>query len=63
MGMNDDFIIIFKFGILPLGLALCFLGTLIVFKNFKGDQNIKLLGATWLFLGATLILYYVRSIA
>ena len=60
--MNDDFIIIFKFGILPLGLALCSLGTFIVFKNFKGDQNIKLLGAAWLFLGATLILYYVRSI-
>ena len=33
-----------------------------LFKNFKGDQNIKLLGAAWLFLGATLILYYVRSI-
>ena len=61
MEMNDVFII-YKFGILPLGLALCFLGTLIVFKNFKGDQNIKFLGVTWLFLGATLVLYYVRSI-
>ena len=60
--MSDDFIIILKFGILPLGLALCFLGTLIIFKNFKGDQNIKLLGALWLFLGATLILHYIRSI-
>jgi hypothetical protein len=62
MEMNNDFIIIFKFGILPLGLTLCFLGTIIVFKNFKGYKNIKILGATWLFLGATLILYYVRSI-
>ena len=61
MEMNDVFII-YKFGILPLGLALCFLGTLFVFKDSKGDQNIKILGATWLFLGATLVLYYVRLI-
>ena len=62
MEMNNNLSLAFNYGILPLGLALCFLGTLIVFKNFEGDKNIKFLGATWLFLGATLVLYYVRSI-
>ncbi len=61
MAMNDNFFPIFKFGILPLGISLFFLGSIILFKNFKEDQNIKILGATWLFLGTILILIYIRS--
>ena len=61
MEMNDNFIPILKYGILPLGISLFMLGTLILFKNFKGDQNIKILGAFWLFLGTILILIYLRS--
>ena len=61
MEMNDNFIPILKYGILPLGISLFMLGTLILFKNFKGDQNIKILGALWLFLGTILILIYLRS--
>tara|TARA_Y100001980_G_C14548236_1_gene329294 strand:+ start:951 stop:1142 length:192 start_codon:yes stop_codon:yes gene_type:complete len=62
MEMNDNLIPIFKYGILPLGISLFMLGTLILFKNFKGDQNIKILGASWLFLGTVLILIYFKSI-
>ena len=61
MEMNDNLIPIFKYGILPLGISLFMLGTLILFKNFRGDQNIKILGASWLFLGTILILIYFRS--
>ena len=61
MEMNDNFIPILKYGILPLGISLFMLVTLILFKNFKGDQNIKILGAFWLFLGTILILIYLRS--
>ena len=61
MEMNDNFIPILKYGVLPLGISLFMLGTLILFKNFKGDQNIKILGAFWLFLGTILILIYLRS--
>ena len=61
MEMNDNLIPILKYGILPLGISLFMLGTLILFKNFKGDQNIKILGAFWLFLGTILILIYLRS--
>ena len=61
MGMNDNLILILKYGILPLGISLFMLGTLILFKNFKGDQNVKILGAFWLFLGTILILIYLRS--
>ena len=61
MEMNDNFIPILKYGVLPLGISLFMLGTLILFKNFKGDQNIKILGAFWLFLGTILTLIYLRS--
>ena len=60
--MNDNLAITFKYGILPLGISLFILGTLILFKNFKGDQNIKILGAVWLFLGTVLVLIYVKSV-
>ena len=62
MVMNDNFALIFKYGILPLGMTLFILGTLILFKNFKGDQNIKILGAIWLFLGTVLVLIYAKSV-
>ena len=61
MEMNDNLILVFKYGILPLGISLFMLGTLILFKNFKGDQNIKILGPGWLFFGTILILIYLRS--
>ena len=61
MEMNDNLILVFRYGILPLGISLFMLGTFILFKNFKGDQNIKILGAAWLFLGTVLILIYLRS--
>lgn len=61
MEMNDNLIAVIKYGILPLGTSLFLLGTLILFKNFKGDQNIKILGAFWLFLGTILIVIYLRS--
>ena len=60
--MNDNFLITFKYGVLPLGISLFILGTLGLFKNFKGDQNIKILGAVWLFLGTVLVLIYVKSV-
>ena len=60
--MNDNFLLTFKYGVLPLGISLFILGTLILFKNFKGDQNIKILGAFWLFLGTVLVLIYVKSV-
>ena len=44
MEMNENLILSFKYGILPLGISLFILGSLILFKNFKGDQNIKILG-------------------
>ena len=62
MAMNDNFLLTFKYGVLPLGISLFILGTLILFKNFKGDQNIKILGAVWLFLGTVLVLIYVKSV-
>ena len=62
MVMNDNLLLTFKYGVLPLGISLFILGTLILFKNFKGDQNIKILGAFWLFLGTVLILIYVKSV-
>ena len=62
MEMTENLITLLKYGILPLGISLFMLGTLILFKNFKGDQNIKILGAFWLFLGTILILVYLRSI-
>ena len=62
MAMNDNFLLTFKYGVLPLGISLFILGTLILFKNFKGDQNIKILGAFWLFLGTVLVLIYVKSV-
>ena len=61
MEMNENLILSFKYGILPLGISLFILGSLILFKNFKGDQNIKILGAAWLFLGTILILIYLKS--
>ena len=61
MAMNDNLPLTFKYGLLPLGISLFILGTLILFKNFKGDLNIKILGAVWLFLGTVLILIYVKS--
>ena len=61
MEMNENLIPMFKYGILPLGISLFMLGTLILFKNFKGDQNIKILAAAWLFLGTILTLIYLRS--
>ena len=61
MEMNENLISMFKYGILPLGISLFMLGTLILFKNFKEDQNIKILGAFWLFLGTILTLIYLRS--
>ena len=60
--MNDNFLFTFKYGVLPLGISLFILGTLVLFKNFKGDQNIKILGAVWLFLGTVLVLIYVKSV-
>tara|TARA_Y100001978_G_scaffold172681_1_gene163134 strand:+ start:137 stop:322 length:186 start_codon:yes stop_codon:yes gene_type:complete len=60
--MNDNFLLTFKYGVLPLGISLFILGTLVLFKNFKGDQNIKILGAVWLFLGTVLVLIYVKSV-
>ena len=60
--MNDNLLLTFKYGVLPIGISLFILGTLIMFKNFKGDQNIKILGAFWLFLGTVLILIYVKSV-
>ena len=62
MAMNDNLFITFKYGVLPLGISLFILGTLVLFKNFKGDQNIKILGAVWLFLGTVLVLIYVKSV-
>ena len=62
MVMNDNHLLTFKYGVLPLGISLFILGTLILFKNFKGDQNIKILGAFWLFLGTVLVLIYVKSV-
>ena len=62
MVMNDNLLLTFKYGILPLVISLFILGTLILFKNFKGDQNIKILGAFWLFLGTVLVLIYVKSV-
>ena len=60
--MNDNFLLTFKYGVLPLGISLFILGTLVLFKNFKGDQNIKILGAVWLFLGTVLVLIYLKSV-
>ena len=60
--MSDNFLLTFKYGVLPLGISLFILGTLVLFKNFKGDQNIKILGAVWLFLGTVLVLIYVKSV-
>ena len=60
--MNDNFLLTFKYGVLPLGISLFILGTLVLFKNFKGDQNIKILGAVWLFLGTVLVLIYVKTV-
>ena len=60
--MNDNFLLTSKYGVLPLGISLFILGTLVLFKNFKGDQNIKILGAVWLFLGTVLVLIYVKSV-
>ena len=60
--MNDNFLLTFNYGVLPLGISLFILGTLVLFKNFKGDQNIKILGAVWLFLGTILVLIYVKSV-
>jgi len=60
--MNDNFFLTFKYGVLPLGISLFILGTLVLFKNFEGDQNIKILGAVWLFLGTVLVLIYVKSV-
>ena len=60
--MNDNFLLTFKYGVLPLGISLFILGTLVLFKNFKGDQNIKILGAVWLFLGTVLVLIYIKSV-
>ena len=61
MAMNDNLFITFKYGVLPLGISLFILGSLILFKNLKGDQNIKILGAIWLFLGTILVLIFIKS--
>ena len=61
MEMNDNLILVFRYGIFPLGISFFMLGIFVLFKNFKGNKNIKILGAAWLFLGTILILIYLRS--
>jgi len=43
-----------------LGIILCVLGTIMIFKNFENDHSIKLLGAAWLFMGTMLVFFYLR---
>tara|TARA_Y100000768_G_C23810376_1_gene601492 strand:+ start:291 stop:455 length:165 start_codon:yes stop_codon:yes gene_type:complete len=50
-----------SYAILPIGIALSILGTFLIYKTSE-DNNAKLLGAAWLFFGAMLITFYLKSI-
>tara|TARA_S200000501_G_C20652314_1_gene668043 strand:- start:228 stop:395 length:168 start_codon:yes stop_codon:yes gene_type:complete len=52
----------FNYAILPMGLALTILGTYMMYKKFEDNNNGKILGALWLFIGAMLITFYLESV-
>ena len=52
----------FNYAILPMGIAMTILGTYMIYKKFEDNNNAKILGALWLFIGVILITFYLESV-
>ena len=52
----------FNYALLPMGIALSILGTFMIYKKVDDNNNARILGALWLFVGAILVTFYLESV-